>query len=124
MNVVRTAGLALAVAGVILAAPALAHPKLLSSTPAADATAGNVKEISLKFSEALMGPVSGADLMMDMQGMAPMKMTGLKTSVGKDGKTFVATLDKPLAAGHYSLNWHVVSTDTHRVAGKLAFTVK
>ncbi|MBO9580546.1 MAG: copper homeostasis periplasmic binding protein CopC [Sphingobium sp.] len=124
MNVVRNAGLVLAVAVAAMAAPVLAHPKLLSSTPAADATAGNVKEISLKFSEALMGPVSGADLMMDMKGMEPMKMTGLKTSVGKDGKTLVATLDKPLPAGHYSLNWHVVSTDTHRVAGKLAFTVK
>lgn len=121
---IRTATATLTVAFTLIAAPAMAHPKLLSSTPAADATAGNVKEISLKFSEGLMAPVSGADLMMDMAGMAPMKMAGLKTSVGKDGKTFLVTLDKALPAGHYNLNWHVVSTDTHRVAGKLAFTVK
>lgn len=124
MHVVRTAGLTLVAVVAAMAAPALAHPKLLSSTPAAGATAGKVKEILLRFSEGLMGPVSGADLMMDMKGMAPMKVSGLQTSVGKDGKTFMATLDKPLPAGHYSLDWHVVSTDTHRVAGKLAFIVK
>jgi len=122
MRFVRTAGLTAVAALAVTATPVLAHPKLLSSTPAAGATVGPVKDISMHFSEGLVAPVSGADLAMDMKGMAPMKMT-VKTAV-KDGKTFVITPGATLMTGHYILSWHVVSTDTHRVEGKLAFTVK
>ncbi len=111
----------------LVASPAFAHPKLLSSTPAAKATASNVSQVSLTFSEGLMAPVSGAELTMtSMPGMAGhvMKISGVKTSVGKDGKTLVAAFAKPLAAGTYQMDWHVVSTDTHRVKGTLAFTVR
>jgi len=30
----------------------------------------------------------------------------------------------PLGAGRYSVAWHVVSADTHRVSGNFAFAVK
>ncbi len=123
MTSFRIPALALAMALAASSAPALAHPKLLSSSPAANGTASNVKQISLTFSEGLVGPVSGADLNMAM-GDQSMSVSGLTTAIGKDGKTLVATLAKPLPAGKYSLDWHVVSTDTHRVAGKLAFTVR
>jgi methionine-rich copper-binding protein CopC len=53
-----------------------------------------------------------------------MNVTGFKTSVSGDGKTLVAALPRPLPAGTYDANWHVVSTDTHRVEGHLTFTVK
>ena len=52
-----------------------------------------------------------------------MAVTGFKTSVEGD-KTLVLTLAKPLMAGSYQVAWHVVSTDTHRIQGNLAFTVK
>lgn len=119
---VRAISIALIAGFTTLAAPALAHPKLLSSTPAADGSAQNVKQISLKFSEGLVAPVSGGALSMKM-GDSNMDVS-LKTTVAKDGKTLVATLAQPLPAGQYVFDWHVVSTDTHRVAGKLAFTVK
>ncbi|HEY1125028.1 MAG TPA: copper homeostasis periplasmic binding protein CopC [Sphingobium sp.] len=119
---IRTATIALAAAFALLASPALAHPKLLSSTPAANGSAGTVKQITLKFSEGLVGPVSGGTLSMKM-GDQNMDMS-VKTAVAKDGKTLVATVPQPLPAGQYIFDWHVVSTDTHRVAGKLAFTVK
>ena len=120
---VRAICIALAAGFATMAAPALAHPKLLLSTPAAGGSAQNVKQISLKFSEGLVGPVSGGGLSMKM-GEHIMDVSGLKTTIAKDGKTLVATLEKPLPAGQYVFDWHVVSTDTHRVAGKLAFTVK
>jgi methionine-rich copper-binding protein CopC len=111
----------------MIASPALSHPKLVSSMPAAKATVSNVSQVSLAFSESLVAPVSGAELTMtSMPGMANhrMKISGVKTSVGQDGKTLVAAFAKPLAAGTYQLDWHVVSTDTHRVRGTLAFTVR
>lgn len=119
---IRTATVAFAAALTLIATPALAHPKLLSSTPAANGSASKVKQITLKFSEGLVGPVSGGALSMKM-GDQNMDMS-VKTAVAKDGKTLVATLDQPLPAGQYVFDWHVVSTDTHRVGGKLTFTVK
>ncbi len=93
----KTAPLLAAAAAVSLAmlsTPAMAHPKLVSATPAAKATASNVTKATLKFSEALVAPVSGADLIMTgMPGMShpPSKVTGVKTALAADGKTLVAT---------------------------------
>lgn len=121
---------------VLLAAPlialalptaALAHPKLLSSTPAANATVSKTKEIKLTFSEKLVPQFTGIDLTMtSMPGMAnhAMKVSGFKTSVSSDGKTLIATLPRPLPAGGYDLKWHAVAADTHRIEGKFSFSVK
>lgn len=120
--------IAAAIALLSAAAPALAHPKLLAANPAAGAKASNVTQASLTFSEGLMAPLSGMDLVMTgMPGMAnhdPMKVGGFKTSVSSDGKTLVAAFPRALPAGTYKLDWHVVSVDTHRVAGTLTFTVR
>ena len=64
--------------------------------------------------------------MTEMPGMkmGPMKMGGIKISLAPDGKTLVGALAKPLAAGTYKLDYHVVSTDTHRVQGSYTFKVK
>lgn len=109
-------------------APALAHPKLVSSSPAASATVAATNRLTLTFSERLMPRLSGIDLAMTgMPGMAnhaPMKIGGLRTTVGEDGKTLIAALPRPLAAGTYKLDWHAVSVDTHRIAGSLTFTVR
>ena len=124
MKAVHTFAAIAVAASIALAGPALAHPKLLSATPADKATASNVTEAKLVFSETLVAPVSGVDLSMAaMPGMAAMKIGGVKTALGADGKTLVATFPK-LAAGKYQLDWHAVSTDTHRVAGSYSFTVK
>lgn len=56
--------IALGTAAVSLGAPALAHPRLLTATPAANATVAPTDKVRLIFSERLMGPFSGADLTM------------------------------------------------------------
>ncbi len=108
-------------------APALAHPKLVSATPAANASAKAVSRIVLKFSERLTPRVSGATLTMTgMPGMKDhpdMKMSGVNAVVGSDGTSIVITSAKPLAAGTYRVDWHVVGGDTHRITGTHAFTV-
>lgn len=108
-------------------APALAHPKLVSATPAANASAKAVSRIVLKFSERLTPRVSGATLTMTgMTGMKDhpdMKMSGVNAVVGSDGTSIVITSAKPLPAGTYRVDWHVVGGDTHRITGTHAFTV-
>ncbi|MCH7860598.1 copper homeostasis periplasmic binding protein CopC [Sphingomonas sp. NPDC092331] len=117
----------LTAAALMMATPALAHPKLMSATPAPDSVVAAPARLQLVFSEALVDKFSGVDLVMtDMPGMkmsAPMKMQ-LTTALSPDGKTMVVTLAKPLPRGAYKLDWHVVSNDTHRVQGSYAFKVK
>ncbi len=117
-----------AAAGLVFAAPAMAHVKLLSSQPGASATVSKPVKIVLTFNEKILAQMSGMDVVMTgMPGMAnhaPMKMSGFKTAVSKDGKTLTATFNRPLAAGSYQVNWRAVSADTHRIAGRLSFSVK
>lgn len=122
----RRVFLSTAVALLGLAGAAQAHPKLVSASPAPNATVTKPARVALRFTEKLMPKFSGADLMMTGHGgttHAPMKVTGT-ASVGADGRTLVVTPKSPLGAGSYSLAWHVVSTDTHRVAGNYVFAVK
>jgi methionine-rich copper-binding protein CopC len=109
------------------AGPVLAHPKLASATPAANATVKATKQIELRFSEKLVPAFSGANVVMtSMPGMADhgeMKV-GAKAAVGKDGKSMVITLAKPLAAGDYRVDWYAVAGDTHRIKGSHSFKVR
>ncbi|NWM00852.1 copper resistance protein CopC, partial [Klebsiella pneumoniae] len=77
----------LAAAALVMATPALAHPKLMSATPAPDSLVAAPARLQLVFSEALVDKFSGVDLMMtDMPGMkmsAPMKMQ-LTTALSPD----------------------------------------
>ena len=117
-----------AIALAALPSIAMAHPRLLSSTPAAAATIARPTKLTLIFSEKMLAPLSGVDLTMTgMPGMAnhaPMPIRGFKTAVEGDGKTMIVTLPRALPAGSYDLDWHLVGADQHKVAGKLSFSVK
>jgi len=105
---------------------AAAHSKLVSSSPAADATVTKVNKLTLTFSETFLAPMSGAELTMTgMPGMAnhaPMPIKGFKTSV--EGKTMILALPRALPAGTYNLKWHIVGADQHKMEGGYSFTVK
>ena len=121
-----TAVLALSLA----AAPgaAFAHSKLLSSSPAANATVAKPTKMTLTFSEKFLGPLSGVELTMTgMPGMAdhaPMPIKGFKTVVAPDGKTMIVTLPRALPAGSYDVKWHIVGADQHKMEGGYSFKVK
>ena len=114
----------------LAATPSLAsaQPKLLSSTPAANATVSKPAKLSLTFSEKLIPTSSGVDLIMTgMPGMAshaPMPIKGFKTSIEGDGRTLTVTLPRALPVGSYNLNWHVAGVDQNKIAGKYRFTVR
>ena len=106
---------------------AMAHPKLVSSTPADKAEVSAPQKIELLFSENLLTQFSGANLVMTgMPGMAshaPMKMAA-RVSASSDPKAMVITPAQPLPAGSYRVEWRAVSADTHPVTGNFSFTVK
>ncbi len=117
----------LAVPLLVAAAPALAHPKLVSSNPAAGAQVAAPTRVDLTFNERLTAPLSGATIAMTGMGgkpHAPMAVSGTTSKVGPDGKSLILTMPKPLIAGTYRVSWHVVAADTHRITGTLDFTVK
>lgn len=123
----RIAPFALAIFAVVtVSGTALAHPRLVSSSPAANASATKPTQITLTFSETLVAPLTGIELTMtEMPGMAnhgPMPVRGITPKV--DGKTVTAKLARPLSAGTYELKWHAVAADQHRIEGSYSFTVR
>ena len=108
------------IAGLLVAAPAYAHPKLVSATPADKATASNVTKLSLTFSEKLTPAFSGFELSMS-DGMT-MKVA---TKLSDDGKSLIGTPAGSFMSGAYKIAWHATSADDgHRMDGSLMFKVK
>ncbi len=106
---------------------ASAHAKLVGSTPAANATVSKVTSVNLQFNEKVIASTLKTELVMTgMPGMAnhaPMKMPA-SAMMGKDGKSAMLMLKRPLAAGTYKVKWAAAGADTHRMEGEFAFTVK
>ncbi|MDK2759324.1 MAG: copper homeostasis periplasmic binding protein CopC [Blastomonas fulva] len=120
----RVSVLTAAAALVMFPGAANAHPKLVSASPAANATVAKPARIELHFSEKLMPAFSKADLTMAaMPGMAAMKMSST-SALSSDGRTLIITPKSPLPSGRYSIAWNIVSTDTHKISGTHVFAVK
>lgn len=119
--------IALAIA-LVSATAAQAHTKVVSSSPAANASVSPTNTIKITFNEKAMAAVSGADVVMTgMPGMAkhaPTKITGLKTAWSPDGKTVTMTAGRPFPKGTYQVAWHAAGADTHRMMGNYTFMVK
>ena len=115
-------------AALAIGGSAQAHTKLVSSSPAANATVAKPGKVVLTFNEKVMAKFSGADLVMtSMPGMAdhpPMKISGFTSAMSADGKTLTLLLKRALPAGAYLLKWHAAGADTHRMEGSFSFTVK
>jgi methionine-rich copper-binding protein CopC len=99
----------------LAATPALAHPKLKSSDPAANASVKSPNLIRLVFSETLEPAFSGAELT-DAAG----KTLPVSKSVG--GAT-ITLMPLGLRPGAYKVAWHSVGHDTHRTNGGFGFKV-
>lgn len=103
------------------ATSAVAHPKLNSVSPPADVAGSSApKEIKLNFSESVIAKFSGLELK-DESGKTV--ATGVAIADPKDQRQLVVPLPAPLAPGRYTVDWHAVSEDTHRVKGTYSFTV-
>ena len=114
-------------AALALAGPAQAHAKLVTSSPAANATVAKPSKIVLTFNEKLVAKFASTTLTMTgMPGMkdhAPMKISGFTSVMSKDGKTLTLLMKRALVAGSYELKWAAAGADAHRTEGSFTFTV-
>ncbi|SRR5258708_1942122 len=104
-----------------VATSANAHPKLKSVSPAADVSSKvSPTQIKLNFSEGVIAKFSGLELK-DEAGKTI--ATGVPVNDPGDRTQLVVPLPAPLMAGNYTVTWHAVSEDTHRVKGEYSFEV-
>ncbi|MBA3048406.1 MAG: copper homeostasis periplasmic binding protein CopC [Alphaproteobacteria bacterium] len=101
------------------AGPAAAHARLVSATPAPNATVAATRTLTLTFSERTVPAFSGFDVV-----NAAGEKIALRTVVAEDGKTLTGTLTHPLAAGAYRVDWRIASSDGHRMTGSYTFSVR
>jgi methionine-rich copper-binding protein CopC len=105
---------------VTLAAPAIAHTRLVASSPAANATLRTgPTTITLTFNERLVAAFSKFELTMPAHDMK----VPVRTALSSDGKRLVGTLERPLTKGSYRVAWTAAGADGHRMTGEVAFTV-
>lgn len=113
------AAFAVAAAVVMTAGTASAHARLVSSTPAANATVAAPRSITLTFSERMVPAFSTFDVV-----NAAGAKTAASMTVSEDGRSITGSLARPLVSGGYTVNWAIASSDGHRMTGSYAFTVR
>lgn len=120
---------AIAMIAAPFAAPsiALAHTRVVASTPAEGATVARPRAVTLTFSEALLPPTAAASIVMTaMPGMAnhgEMVIRNFTTAWSNGNKTMTLTLRQPLRAGTYEVRWQAAGADGHRMNGTVNFIV-
>jgi methionine-rich copper-binding protein CopC len=105
----------------LVASPGIAHPKLNCVNAAVQgAVASAPTEIRLTFSEDVIAKFSSVAVK-DQNGNTI--ATGKASTDPKNEAQLVVPLKAPLPAGTYTVEWQVVSADTHRVKGTSSLTV-
>ena len=117
----RTPTLIVAFLTIGLSTSAMAHPKLTAaSPPVRGQVALSPKTLRLSFNEQVLPNFSGL-VIKDSAGKA---IKTRRPSVDRsDNKILIVPLAAALARGVYHVEWHAVSTDTHRVTGQYEFTI-
>lgn len=121
------AALAMAASQLALPATALAHTKVIASTPSDGTTVSSARTVSLTFSEALLPPTAAASIVMTaMPGMAnhsEMAIRNFTTAWSNGNKTMTLNLAKPLPKGTYEVRWQAAGADGHRMKGTVKFII-
>ena len=113
---------AVAAVAVLPATPALAHAELKSAVPAAGATVATAPDsIMILFSESIEAKFSG--IVLTGADKATFK-TGAAAVEGKGHDMLVVPIVEPLKAGLYTVSWHNLSSDGHKLKGSFSFTMK
>jgi methionine-rich copper-binding protein CopC len=108
---------ALAMSFALLPAHVWSHAYPATSTPADGATVKEAREVRIQFTEGVELEFSRIDVK---------NSTGDLMNVGKVRRLAPDTLAvevKPLPPGAYTVQWQVLSVDTHITEGLLRFTV-
>jgi methionine-rich copper-binding protein CopC len=101
-------------------AAASAHAHLVRATPAAgDAIKDAPAEVTLKFNERLEPAFSSAVI----RDAAGKQIDKSDAHVDKADRTIVRVSLPPLDPGVYTVEWKVMSSDSHKVSGNFTFKV-
>ena len=104
----------------LLGTAAFAHADLKSAEPAAG-SAATTTQIRITFSEAVIAKFSGVELK-DQAGK--LIATGNAVVDPANKSVLVVPISEQLPAGNYTVEWHAVSEDSHRVKGAYSFSVR
>lgn len=111
----------------LIAPAAMAHSRIVTSTPAEGATVAGPRVVTLSFSEALLPPTAAASIVMTaMPGVknhGEMVIRNFTPSWSDGNRTLTLTLRQPLRAGSYDIRWQAAGADGHRMTGKVSFKV-
>ena len=103
---------------------AVAHPRLVSASPAANRhLAVAPVEISVTFNENVTLALSKLTLLNATR--QPVALDSLRSGSGSggDSKTFLARTIGKLAAGRYTVKWQAAGSDGHPMRGEFSFVV-
>lgn len=100
----------------------LAHAHLKASQPAANAALdASPQALTLSFTEDIEPAFSGVVLLDASQ--KPVVSEKAQRDAQQHSR-LILPLKKPLTAGDYQVNWHVLSVDGHKTQGSYRFSVK
>ena len=118
----RALSAAVFLSAMLTSASAFAHAHLQQQIPAADSTVSvSPQALTLTFSEGVELSFSGVTL--NGPQNKPVATGKLARSDGNKAQ-LTLPLNEPLAAGEYTVEWHVVSVDGHKTKGQYHFSVK
>ncbi|HEO8924727.1 TPA: CopC domain-containing protein YobA [Klebsiella aerogenes] len=118
----RALSAAVFLSAMLTTASAFAHAHLQQQIPAADSTVSvSPQALTLTFSEGVGLSFSGVTL--NGPQNKPVATGKLARSDGNKAQ-LTLPLNEPLAAGEYTVEWHVVSVDGHKTKGQYHFSVK
>lgn len=107
-------------ASLAFAGQAFAHAHLKSAVPAIDGTVKQApSELDLTFTEGLNLKFSGVTV----TGSNKVAVKTGEAMLMKGDTTLMIPVTDKLAAGKYTVEWHVLSTDGHKTNGTYSFTV-
>ncbi len=120
-KVLRTAMLAtLALCATVQLAHA--HAQLKAAGPAPGSVVNtSPKAIRIEFNEPVAAAFSGIEL--TNEG-GQKQTTGTASLMPNDKKQMIVPVSGELAPGKYTVVWHAVGDDTHRVEGRFSFEIK
>ncbi|BBS11677.1 TPA: CopC domain-containing protein YobA [Klebsiella aerogenes] len=118
----RALSAAVFLSAMLTTASVFAHAHLQQQIPAADSTVSvSPQALTLTFSEGVELSFSGVTLSGPQN--KPVATGKLARSDGNKVQ-LTLPLNEPLAAGEYTVEWHVVSVDGHKTKGQYHFSVK
>ena len=115
----RTAALGAVLATGVAAVPALAHAPVVGTFPKNNATASNVRTVSVRFGEAVVTGLitvkraDGSTVAARASGLQPSNKARLR-----------ATFARNLPSGRYTVSWRARADDGHSERGTFRFRVR